>query len=49
MTGSWAWWVRVGSLRWCSWLRGWTHLQQALYTIRDGDEEELADGLADYR
>ncbi|MEV8631956.1 viomycin phosphotransferase [Streptosporangium sp. NPDC051023] len=24
-------------------------LQQALYAIRDGDEEELADGLADYR
>ena len=24
-------------------------LQQALYAIRDGDEEELADGLTDYR
>lgn len=28
--------------------RGTFALQQALYAIRDGDEEELADGLADY-
>ncbi|MEU7544696.1 aminoglycoside phosphotransferase family protein, partial [Streptomyces sparsogenes] len=30
-------------------IRGTFALQQALYAIRDGDEEELADGLADYR
>ncbi|MEU9791315.1 viomycin phosphotransferase [Streptomyces sparsogenes] len=30
-------------------IRGTFALQQALYGIRDGDEEELADGLADYR
>lgn len=30
-------------------IRGTFALQQALYAIRDGDEEELADGLACYR
>ncbi|GAB3209531.1 viomycin phosphotransferase [Marinactinospora thermotolerans] len=30
-------------------IRGTFALQQALSAIRDGDEEELADGLADYR
>lgn len=30
-------------------IRGTFALQQALYAQRDGDEEELADGLADYR
>jgi aminoglycoside phosphotransferase (APT) family kinase protein len=30
-------------------IRGTFALQQALYAIRDGDEEELADGLAHYR
>ncbi|MFF8788615.1 viomycin phosphotransferase [Streptomyces sp. NPDC015125] len=30
-------------------IHGTFALQQALYAIRDGDEEELADGLADYR
>ncbi|MFE6866296.1 viomycin phosphotransferase [Kitasatospora sp. NPDC057692] len=30
-------------------IRGTFALQQALYAIRDGDQEELADGLADYR
>ncbi|NSC19774.1 viomycin phosphotransferase [Streptomyces albus subsp. chlorinus] len=30
-------------------IRGTFALQQALYAIRDGDEEELADGLTDYR
>lgn len=30
-------------------IRGTFALQQALYAIRDGDEEELADGLAVYR
>ncbi|MER6611500.1 viomycin phosphotransferase [Streptomyces sp. NPDC000927] len=30
-------------------IRGTFALQQALYAIRDGDEGELADGLADYR
>jgi aminoglycoside phosphotransferase (APT) family kinase protein len=30
-------------------IRGTFALQQALYAIRDGDEEELADGLAAYR
>ncbi|TYB48916.1 phosphotransferase family protein [Actinomadura chibensis] len=30
-------------------IRGTFALQQALYALRDGDEEELADGLADYR
>ncbi|MER5349252.1 viomycin phosphotransferase [Kitasatospora sp. NPDC002551] len=30
-------------------IRGTFALQQALYAIRDGDEDELADGLADYR
>lgn len=30
-------------------IRGTFALQQALYAIRDGDEEELADGLAGYR
>lgn len=29
-------------------IRGTFALQQALYAIRDGDAEELADGLADY-
>ncbi|MGA4541751.1 viomycin phosphotransferase [Uniformispora flossi] len=35
--------TRVGAIR------GTFALQQALYAIRDGDEEELADGLGDYR
>jgi aminoglycoside phosphotransferase (APT) family kinase protein len=30
-------------------IRGTFVLQQALYAIRDGDEEQLADGLANYR
>ncbi|MFE7314208.1 viomycin phosphotransferase [Streptomyces sp. NPDC057555] len=30
-------------------IRGTFALQQALYALRDGDEEELADGLTDYR
>ncbi|MET9293383.1 viomycin phosphotransferase [Streptomyces sp. NPDC003077] len=30
-------------------IRGTFALQQALYALRDGDEEELADGLANYR
>ncbi|KUL47568.1 phosphotransferase [Streptomyces violaceusniger] len=30
-------------------IRGTFALQQALYAVRDNDEEELADGLADYR
>lgn len=30
-------------------IRGTSALQQALYAIRDGDEDELADGLAAYR
>ncbi|MEV0125810.1 viomycin phosphotransferase [Streptomyces sp. NPDC050703] len=30
-------------------IRGTFALQQALYAMRDGDEEELASGLADYR
>jgi hypothetical protein len=30
-------------------IHGTFALQQALHAIRDGDEEELADGLADYR
>jgi aminoglycoside phosphotransferase (APT) family kinase protein len=30
-------------------IRGTFALQQALYAIRDGDEEQLADGLANYR
>jgi hypothetical protein len=30
-------------------IRGTFALQQALYAIREGDEEELADGLADHR
>ncbi|MFD4407283.1 viomycin phosphotransferase [Nocardia sp. NPDC058499] len=30
-------------------IRGTFALQQALYAVRDGDEEELADGLSDYR
>jgi len=30
-------------------IRGTFALQQAFYAIRDGDEEELADGLGDYR
>lgn len=30
-------------------IRGTFALQQALYAVRDGDEEELADGLAAYR
>lgn len=30
-------------------IRGTFALQQALHALRDGDEEELADGLADYR
>ncbi|MFF7456497.1 viomycin phosphotransferase [Kitasatospora sp. NPDC008115] len=30
-------------------IRGTFALQQALYAVRDGDEGELADGLADYR
>jgi len=30
-------------------IRGTFALQQALYAIRDGDEDELADGLAAYR
>lgn len=29
--------------------RGTFALQQALYALRDGDEEELADGLTGYR
>ncbi len=30
-------------------IRGTLALQQALYALRDGDQEELADGLAGYR
>lgn len=30
-------------------IRGTFALQQALYAVRDGDEEELADGLTGYR
>lgn len=30
-------------------IRGTFALQQALYALRDGDEEEIADGLTDYR
>lgn len=30
-------------------IRGTFALQQALYALRDGDEGELADGLAGYR
>ncbi|MEU4510654.1 hypothetical protein AB0G05_14240 [Nonomuraea wenchangensis] len=30
-------------------IRGTFALQQALHAVRDGDEDELADGLAEYR
>ncbi|MFD8822650.1 viomycin phosphotransferase [Streptomyces sp. NPDC059605] len=42
-------WSNHGILARIAAIRGTFALQQALYAIRDGDEEELADGLADYR
>ncbi|MFI7048892.1 phosphotransferase family protein, partial [Streptosporangium sandarakinum] len=42
-------WSNHGLLTRIAAIRGTFALQQALYAIRDGDEEELADGLADYR
>ena len=41
-------WSNHGLLTRIAAIRGTFALQQALYAIRDGDEE-LADGLADYR
>ncbi|MEU9672039.1 MULTISPECIES: viomycin phosphotransferase [Streptomyces] len=42
-------WSHHGLLTRIAAIRSTFALQQALYAIRDGDEEELADGLADYR
>ncbi|WP_217136951.1 viomycin phosphotransferase [Streptomyces sp. AC558_RSS880] len=42
-------WSNHGLLTRIATIRGTFALQQALYAIRDGDEEELAEGLADYR
>ncbi|MFD7746568.1 viomycin phosphotransferase [Streptomyces sp. NPDC059698] len=42
-------WSDQGLLARIAAIRGTFALQQALYGLRDGDEEELADGLADYR
>lgn len=42
-------WSDPGLLARIAAIRGTFALQQALYALRDGDEEELADGLADYR
>lgn len=42
-------WSNPGLLTRIAAIRSTFALQQALYAIRDGDEEELADGLADYR
>ncbi|MFI1184888.1 viomycin phosphotransferase [Streptomyces californicus] len=42
-------WSHPGLLTRIAAIRGTFALQQALYAIRDSDEEELADGLADYR
>lgn len=42
-------WSNHGLLTRIATIRGTFALQQALYAIRDGDEEELANGLADYR
>ncbi|MEW5539325.1 viomycin phosphotransferase [Streptomyces cyaneofuscatus] len=42
-------WSDHGLLTRIAAIRGTFAQQQALYAIRDGDEEELADGLADYR
>ncbi|MFJ5724687.1 viomycin phosphotransferase [Streptomyces sp. NPDC093149] len=42
-------WSNHGLLSRIAAIRGTFALQQALYAIRDGDEEELEDGLADYR
>lgn len=42
-------WSGHGLLTRIAAIRGTFALQQALYAIRDGDEEELADGLYDYR
>ncbi|MGW5156788.1 viomycin phosphotransferase [Nonomuraea wenchangensis] len=42
-------WSDHGLLTRVAAIRGTFALQQALYAVRDGDEEELADGLAEYR
>ncbi|MEU3823125.1 viomycin phosphotransferase [Streptomyces sp. NPDC030392] len=42
-------WANHGVLTRIAAIRGTFALQQALYAVRDGDEEELVDGLADYR
>lgn len=42
-------WSDTGLLARITAIRNTFALQQALYAIRDGDEEELADGLATYR
>lgn len=42
-------WSNHGLLTRIAAIRGTFALQQALYAIRDGDEEELSDGLAGYR
>ncbi|URM90487.1 viomycin phosphotransferase [Streptomyces sp. MRC013] len=42
-------WSDRGLLTRITAIRGTFALQQAFYAIRDGDEEELADGLAGYR
>ncbi|MFF9571473.1 viomycin phosphotransferase [Streptomyces sp. NPDC014685] len=42
-------WADNGTAERISAIRGTFALQQALYAQRDGDEEELADGLSDYR
>lgn len=42
-------WSDDGTAGRISAIRGTFALQQALYAVRDGDEEELADGLSAYR